>query len=333
MRREAQAEPLFGGVEAGGTTFRCAVGPHPLRPAETVTIPTRGPEATLREVAAFFAGQPPVQCVGIASFGPVGLGENADQYGRLLETPKVAWQGFPILGFLQDAIGRPCVIDTDVTAAALAEHRYGAGKGQDALVYVTVGTGVGAAYLVDGRPPPARFHAEMGHCLIPHDRQADSFTGMCPFHGDCLEGLASATAVAARWRAAPEELPDDHPAWALEASYLAAFCVNLVRVLAPRRILLGGGLLQRPSLLELTRTAFRQGMGGYHDVPAREVQTLIAAPALAPDAGLIGALLLAHSRLQRKGGPRSVSPASPTAPAGRRRGWSSPTRCRTTQAP
>lgn len=275
--------PVFGGIEAGGTTWRCAVGtgPDDLR-AET-TIPTTTPAETLAAVGAFFEREGPVDALGVGSFGPVDL-----QRGAITTTPKPGWAHTEVAGVLGRRLGVPVVLDTDVNAAVLGEHRWGAGKGLDTCCYVTVGTGIGGGAIVGGRLHHGLAHPEIGHIRIPHDFAADPFAGSCPYHGDCWEGLAGAPALEARYGTSAHEL-DDEAAWALEARYLALGLTAVIGILSPERILLGGGVLERRGLLELVRAEVDALLAGY--VPAAE----LARPALGPRAGVLGALALAES--------------------------------------
>ena len=272
----------IGGIDAGGTTFKCAVANPALEIVDEVIIPTRAPAETLTDVASFFGQHPDLHHIGIASFGPLNLSS-----GTIADTPKLEWQNFPLLESVERLTSTPATIDTDVTAAGLAE--YAQAKDGKSLVYVTVGTGIGAAYVSDGRALSSSRHAEMGHIRVPRTPN-DEFAGLCPFHGDCLEGLASGPAMEARWSMAPEDLDADHEAWTLEAHYLGHLCENLVRILVPEKILFGGGVMQNPHLIELTKAKTQELMGGYQDT-----QTEIDTAALEPNSGLMGALLIAKS--------------------------------------
>ena len=278
---------LVGGVEAGGTKFVCAIGRGRDIVAETRIATTR-PAETLAAVAAFFAGHGPLAALGIASFGPVDLDPRSPSYGFVTTTPKPGWAHTDLAGSLRRALGVPVAFETDVNAAALAEQRWGAARDVASVVYVTVGTGIGGGAVVNGRPLHGLVHPEMGHARIPHDRAADPFAGACPHHGDCWEGLAAAPALAARWGRPPESLPDDHPAWGLEARYLALGLVNLVLTLSPERVVLGGGVMRRARLLDRVRAELTALVGGYVRVAD------IAAPGLGERSGVLGALALAQ---------------------------------------
>ena len=287
--------PLVGGVETGGTKFVCAVGTGPEDVRATEEFATTTPEATLDRAIAFLRRHA-LCAVGIAAFGPLDLDPASLVYGSITTTPKVGWSGTALLATLERSLGVPVAIDTDVNAAALAEHRWGAGQGFDPFVYLTVGTGIGGGAVVNGRPLHGLVHPEMGHIRVPHDREADPFPGSCPYHGDCLEGLAAGPAVAQRWGRSPEDLPADHPAWPLEAHYLALGVVGVVGILSPRRIAMGGGLSRQPALLPLTRANVLRLLNGY--VPSgaigHGIDRYLVAPALGSRAGVLGAIALAQ---------------------------------------
>jgi fructokinase len=280
-----------GGLEAGGTKFVCAVGTGREPVAETQII-TTSPAETLGAAIAFFADHRPLAALGIASFGPVDLDRSSPTYGFITTTPKAGWAQTDVVGPLRRVVGVPVAFDTDVNAAALAEHRWGAAQGAGSVVYVTVGTGIGGGAVVNGRPLHGLGHPEMGHMRIPHDHAADPFPGACPHHGDCWEGLAAAPALAARWGQPAQTLPDHHPAWDLEARYLALGLVNVILTLSPERVVLGGGVMARAALLDRVRADVSDLLAGY--VRAAE----IVAPALGHRSGVLGALALATDVLQ-----------------------------------
>jgi fructokinase len=289
---------LLGGLEAGGTKFVCAVGTGPDDVRAEVRLATTTPARTIAEAIEFFAGQAkrtPLAALGIASFGPLDLDSRSPTFGSITTTPKPGWQHVDLTTPLRRALGVPVTVDTDVNGAALAEHRWGSGRGVGTLVYVTVGTGIGGGALVDGRPVHGLVHPEMGHVRVPHDRTRDPFDGTCPHHGDCWEGLASAPALAARWGREAEALPDDHPAWELEAHYLALGLSSVVLVLSPERIVLGGGVMTRMQLYPAVRRELAALIGGYLRTPAlgAGIETYVVPPALGDRAGVLGALAIA----------------------------------------
>ena len=288
--------PLVGGVETGGTKFVCAIGTGPADVRATVEFPTTTPEATLGSAVDFFRAHPHLAAVGIAAFGPLDLDPASTGYGSITTTPKPGWAGTDLLGAVRRGLGTPVAIDTDVNAAAVAEHRWGSARGLDTFVYLTVGTGIGGGALVHGRPLHGLVHPEMGHIRVPHDRDADPFPGACPYHGDCLEGLAAAPAVAQRWGQPAEALPAEHPAWALEAHYLALGVVSVIAILSPCRVVMGGGLLRQPALLPLVRREVLGLLNGYVPSAAigESIDQYVVAPILGSRAGVLGALALAH---------------------------------------
>lgn len=285
----------LGAVEAGGTKFVCAIGSGPHDLIRT-TFPTTTPGETLGQVVEFFCGharEHPLAALGVASFGPVDLDAQSPTFGFITSTPKPGWSNVDICGVLQRGLGVPVAFDTDVNGAALAEARWGAARGLDNILYVTVGTGIGGGALVHGSPVHGLVHPEMGHILIPQDPE-DSFSGACPFHGNCFEGLASGLAMELRWGAKAEALASDHPAWGLEARYLALGLANLVCVLSPRRIVIGGGVMRNPNLLPLIRKRLKECLGGYVQTPE------IVPPLLGDDAGVLGGIALAERCLAER---------------------------------
>ena len=274
---------VFGGIEAGGSKWNCAVGTGPDDLRAVSTIATATADETLGEAVAFFDREGPVDAIGIGSFGPVDLAR-----GVITTTPKPGWAHTDVSGEMGRRLGVPVAFDTDVNAAALGEHRWGALQGLDVCCYVTVGTGIGGGILVGGTPVHGLQHPEVGHLRIPHDRDEDPFPGMCPFHGDCWEGLASGPAMEARWGRPADEVADDAP-WALEARYLALGVLALMAVVSPQRIVVGGGVLNRRGLLEVVQRQLDQLVSGYVAVPE------LVPPALGARAGVLGALALAES--------------------------------------
>src|SRR3989454_7823124 len=225
MTRVSQATgsgPLYAGLEAGGTKCVCAVGTGPDDLRACTQFATTTPSETIARAVAFFeAYRSRLMALGIASFGPLDPHPNSASFGFITSTPKPGWAHTDLAGTLSRALSLPVAFDTDVNAAAFAEQRWGAAQGLDTFLYVTVGTGIGGGAMVNGRLLHGLLHPEMGHIRIPHDLKSDSYPGSCPFHGDCLEGLASGPAMQQRWGMPPEGLPANHAAWVLEAHYLA----------------------------------------------------------------------------------------------------------------
>lgn len=289
---------MLAGIEAGGTKFVCGVGTGPSD-LKTAQFPTSAPEVTLPNVIRFFketAGEK-LDSVGIGSFGPVDLDRSSPSYGHITSTPKAGWANFDLAGTVSRALAVPVGFDTDVNAAILAETRWGAAQGLSDAVYLTIGTGIGGGAIVHGRVLHGMVHPEIGHLRIPHDFTRDPFRGVCPFHGDCLEGLASGPAMQARWSSPAGVLPPEHAAWELEAHYLALGLVNLTVTLSTKRILLGGGVMQQPHLFELIRKEFARLLNGYvqHVNVLAGLNEYIQPPQLGSQAGILGALVLAES--------------------------------------
>ncbi|MFZ5816996.1 MAG: ROK family protein [Bacillota bacterium] len=289
---------LYGGVEAGGTKFVCAVGTGPgdLRAVERV--PTTTPDETISRVIEFFRRQPhPLAAVGVGSFGPVDPDPNSPTYGWITSTPKPGWRDTDLRGRLLDALQVPVAFDTDVNAAALGEQRWGAARGLDTFLYLTVGTGIGGGAVVGGKLIHGLIHPEMGH--IPVARRSDdtTFSGTCPFHGSCLEGLASGPAIERRWGARAESLPPDHPAWELQAHYLALGLASLICTLSPQRVILAGGVMQQGHLLPQVRQKVQAWLNGYLQSPAilERIDEYIVPPGLGDRAGVLGAIALAQA--------------------------------------
>ena len=287
---------LVGAVEAGGTKFRCAVVSPDSTIVDSRHVLTSDPGTTLAGVAEFFGRSEPVAALGIASFGPVDLDPGSPGYGSITDTPKPGWSGAPILSRLAETLGVHAGIQTDVEAAAVAEQALGPEPRPPRLAYVTVGTGIGAAVAVDGTPWRGRQHSELGH--VPVRRAAgDGYPGRCPFHGDCLEGMACGPAMAERWGIDPPDAGDRADIWQLEAAYLAQLVRVLAYSFAPDRVVFGGGVGARAGLAEMIRAATRTELAGYAAYHSGDDQ-FVTAPALGDDSGLLGAALLARSLLE-----------------------------------
>lgn len=289
---------LIGGIEAGGTKFVCSVGsgPDDLRPE--VRFPTTTPAETLGRTLAYFrertAEEGPLAAIGVASFGPIDPHPHSPTYGFITTTPKPGWANTDVVGLLRAEFNVPVGFDTDVNGAALSEGKWGAAQGLDTFIYLTIGTGIGGGAVVNGQLLHGLVHPEMGHIRLNHDWARDPFPGNCPFHGDCLEGMANGPAVEKRWGVKGQELAPDHPAWDLEADYLAQALQSFVCTLSPQRIVMGGGVMDVPGLLPKVREKTVQYLNGYVQHPAitERIEQYIVPPALGNKAGVLGAIAL-----------------------------------------
>ncbi len=290
-------KPTWGGVEAGGTKFMCILA-HDYKDiiAET-RFPTTTPQETLTRVQEFFENnhKGSLAGIGVASFGPLDLNPQSDTFGFITTTPKQGWINTDIIRPLKDTFHVPVVLDTDVNGAGFGEYLWGATQGLENFIYLTIGTGIGGGGMVNGQRMHGLTHPEMGHIRIPHNRDQDPFQGSCPFHGDCFEGLASGTAMQTRWGKPPKELPADHPAWELETYYLALGLANLIATLSPHRIVIGGGIMKHPTLMDTTKKKVQELLGGYiqHIDLIENIDNYIVPPGLGDLAGVYGAIGLA----------------------------------------
>jgi fructokinase len=287
---------VYGGIEAGGSKWECAIGTGPDDLRATATVPTTTPAETIDRAIAFFEREGPVEAIGVGSFGPLDSNPASPTWGYITTTPKPGWAQPDVGREIGRRLSVPVAFDTDVNAAALGEHRWGATQGLDTSCYITVGTGIGGGGLIAGKLLHGLMHPEFGHMRIPHDRDADPFPGICPYHGDCWEGLASGRAIEARWGKPAVELTD-HAVWSLEAWYVALGLVSVICVLSPERIVIGGGVMNHPGLLALVHREIVSLMNGYLGAPVLGVgiSDFVTRPALGPRAGVLGALALAES--------------------------------------
>ena len=293
------ADKVFGGIEAGGTKFVCAVGTGPMDIRAEIRFPTTASGETLGRAIEFFRQQQaeaPLAAIGIGSFGPLDPRPVSPTYGYITSTPKPGWADTDIVGPIQQALEVPVGFDTDVNVAALGEFRWGAAQGLDTFIYLTVGTGIGGGGMVNGQLVHGLVHPEMGHIRIPHDWQRDPFPGSCPYHGDCFEGLASGPALARRWGQKAETFPAGHAAWSLEAHYLALALINYTCTVSPQRIILGGGVMSQTELYPMVRREFQETLNGYIVSPDIEshIEGYIVPPGLGNRSGVLGAIALAQ---------------------------------------
>ena len=297
-------KPLFGAIEAGGTKFVCAVGTGPDDLRDEIRFPTTSPTETLGRALDYFrqaqSRHGALAAIGIGSFGPLDLDAASPTWGSVTSTPKPGWSETVFAPLFSQELGVPVGFDTDVNGAVLGESRWGAGKGLSNLIYLTIGTGVGAGLLVEGRLVHGLVHPEGGHILLPRDPAVDPYEGFCPFHKNCLEGLAAGPALERRWGIPGSQLPPGHPAWALEARYLALGLQAFLSVVSPQKMILGGGVMQQPGLLPLVRRELLTLNNHYtrhaHLTP-EGIDHYVVAPGLGDKAGIAGAIALAEHAL------------------------------------
>lgn len=283
---------LRGGIEAGGTKFVCAIGRGPSSVVSSVQVPTTTPGETLGRVVDYFATQRAsglaFDVIGVGSFGPLDLDAGSRTFGHITTTLKPGWAGTDVVGPLRSKLGVSVVLDTDVNGAAYGEYRWGATTGLRTSTYVTVGTGIGAGTIVDGRPLHGLGHPEVGHLHVVRHPD-DDYAGACPYHGDCLEGLAGGPSLIARTGRRPGDLgADAGRLLRIEAWYLAQLVTTLIYVVSPQRVVLGGGVLRLPGLMDAVRMATASRIGG-----ALDAYALVVPPQLGDLAGVLGALALA----------------------------------------
>jgi fructokinase len=292
----------YGGIEAGGTKWICGIGEGAAEVLVTETFPTTTPEETISRAARFFRKGRVLDGLGVGSFGPIDVRRTSPTWGHITTTPKPGWAHTNLVGTLRAALEIPVAFDTDVNAAALAEWRWGAAAGLETFCYITVGTGIGGGGIVNGRLLHGLLHPEVGHMRIPHDRTRDPFDGVCPYHGDCFEGLASGEAIRQRWGRPGQELSADAAVWELESEYLALGLMNVICTLSPQRIVLGGGVPKEPTLLPLVRRRLQELLAGYFNAPELmwpdAIDRYVVPPALGDRAGVLGAIELARTACQ-----------------------------------
>lgn len=286
------------GIEGGGTKFVCAYGNHPDNLKDRTVIKTRTPDNTMKDLIDYIWAiqqKTAIQSIGLAVFAPLDLNPQSPTYGYITSTPKPGWKNYNIVGILKKTLHLPVGFDTDVNGAALGEHRWGAAQHVKDFVYVTVGTGIGGGAMINGHLVHGAMHPEMGHILIPKHPN-DSFKGVCPYHQHCLEGLASGPAILARWGVKDaNELPEYHEAWDLEAYYLGMALANIVMTYSPKKIILGGGVMHHPGLLEKIRLAVLKSLNGY--ISCEQIinnVNYIVKPGLQDNSGVCGAIALAE---------------------------------------
>ncbi len=289
---------LIGAVEAGGTKIVCGIGNAAGEVLDRVSFPTEQPEKTIERIVEYYRDKD-VAAIGYGSFGPINIDAASPQYGYVTTTPKPGWSNYPVLPELKKAIDVPFGWDTDVNAAALGEATWGAAQGLDSCLYYTIGTGVGVGVYLEDRLTHGLVHPEGGHVLT-RLYPGDTFKGVCPYHGNCLEGVAAGPAIQARWGVKADKLPVDHEAWEIEAYYIGQAIASAVLLVSPKRIILGGGVMHQLQLFPLIREQVRHNLNGYvvASALAENIDEYIVPPGLGDNAGLCGSLALGLRVLQ-----------------------------------
>jgi fructokinase len=294
-RHPSPATRLYGGIEGGGTKFNCAIGSSPENIIAEARFATTTPTETIGQVCDFFAPYADqLAGIGLGSFGPFDADPDSPTYGYITTTPKPHWSNTDILSMLREKINLPFAADMDVVVAGLGEAKWGASRNDSHSLYLTIGTGIGGGYIVEGKPLRGLASLEMGHIRVPHDPQVDPFGGACPYHGDCFEGLASGPAIQARFNQRAETLPDDHSFWNVESTYIAHALANYVLTLAPKRIIIGGGVMQKEFMFPNVRKKVQELLNAYinHRSILEQIDQYIVPPALGSRAGVLGAIAL-----------------------------------------
>jgi fructokinase len=289
---------IYGGIEAGGTKFVCAIGSGPEDLQNEVRFETTSPQETINRTLEYFKEQYLKQkllAIGIGSFGPIELNRESSNYGFVKSTPKPGWSNINICGLIEEELKIPIGFNTDVNAAALGEYEWGAGRGLNNFIYLTIGTGIGGGVMINGRLLHGLQHPEMGHIFIPQDIKSDPYEGNCPFHKNCFEGLASGPAMKNRWGKSPEDLNEDHKAWDLEVQYISLALTNYICTLTPERIIIGGGIMEQKKLLPLIHTTVKKMLNNYIQLEeiTDNIEKYIVLPSLGNKAGILGAIALA----------------------------------------
>lgn len=289
---------FIGAIEAGGTKFILGIGNDKGEIIDRISIPTEDPDLTMPKVIEYFKNKN-IKAIGLGSFGPIELNQYSEKYGYITTTPKLKWKNYNILGELKKHFDLPIGFDTDVNGAAMGEILWGAAKGLNSALYITIGTGIGAGAVVEGKMLHGLLHPEMGHIMIKRF-EGDNFKGKCPYHKDCLEGMASGPAIEERWGMKAYELHEEHEAWKLEAFYLAQALVNFILILSPKKIIMGGGVMKQAHLFPLIRDEVKNRLNSY--ISKDEINNInenyIVPPKLGDNAGLIGALSLGIKALE-----------------------------------
>lgn len=288
---------MLGAVEAGGTKFVCVVGDETGKIVERIKIPTTVPSETIPQVIDFFQKYK-IEAIGIGSFGPIDVNEDSPTYGSITSTPKPGWRNYSFVHEIKRVLKVPVGFNTDVNAAALGEATFGAARGLDSCLYITVGTGIGAGAVVQGELLQGHSHPEMGHILVRR-KPEDLYEGKCPYHRDCLEGLAAGPAIEERWGEKGVNLVEQKEVWDLEGYYIAQALMQYILILSPKKIILGGGVMNQEQVFSCVYKYLPELLNGYVTLP--KLQDYIVSPGLGDNAGVVGSLLLAKNALQKNG--------------------------------
>ncbi len=285
----------LGAIEAGGTKFVVAIGDEEGNVYERCSFPTTTPKETVEKIFEFFDDKE-IVALGLGCFGPINLDLQSDTYGYITTTPKLGWKDYNIVGAIKEHYPNlPIGFDTDVNGAALGEVYFGAAKGLDSALYLTIGTGIGGGAIVEGNLVHGLLHPEMGHMMLAM-REDDHYKGKCPYHGTCFEGLAAGPAIEERWNRSAKELPENHPAWDLEAWYIAQALAIYVLTLSPKKIILGGGVMHQKQLFPMIHKYLQERLNGYiqkEEITTEKISDYVVYPMLGDNAGICGALALA----------------------------------------
>lgn len=289
---------LLGALEAGGTKMVCAIGRADGTILEQISIPTTTPEETMPKILEYFADKE-IDAIGIGAFGPVDVREESETYGCILDTPKLPWRHYNIRKTIAEGLNVPVGIDTDVNGSCLGEVTYGSSKGLKSVLYLTVGTGIGAGILIDGKPLHGMLHPEAGHILLKRHPE-DNYEGKCPYHDTCAEGMASGPAIEERWGKKAVELKNNEKVWELESYYIAQALVNYIMVVSPERIILGGGVMHQEQLFPMIRNKVMEMINGYLNTKQlQDMNNYIVPASLNDDQGIMGCLRLAELALEK----------------------------------
>lgn len=284
---------LYGALEAGGTKMVCAIGDENGTILEQVSFPTTTPEETVPPMIAYFQ-EKKIQALGIGCFGPIDLNKKSKTYGYITTTPKLSWSNYDIVGAFKNALGVPVGFDTDVNGSALGEATWGCTQDTDTSLYLTIGTGVGAGIIINGKPLHGMLHPEAGHISLIRHPKDTSFVCNCPYHTNCFEGFAAGPAIEKRWGKKAIQLKDEQEVWEMEAYYIGQALANYILTVSPQKIILGGGVMHQMQLFPMIREEVKKQLNGYlQTAQLDDMDNYIVPASLHDDQGIMGAIKLA----------------------------------------